>query len=90
MITAASIMFYLIGNGAELTYAIPCTFCYPSDLVLLLFISWMNDSLDFGAVAKMSGFTEKEALQTWTVTLAIIAIVGLIQVLLLLQSFRLS
>lgn len=84
MITAASIMFALIGNGAELPY-------HPMYILLAigfgsLFISWMNDS-GFWVVAKMSGFTEKEALQTWTVTLAIIAIVGLIQVLLVATIF---
>ncbi len=51
-----------------------------------LFGSWMNDS-GFWVVAKMSGFTEKEALQTWTVTLAIIAIVGLVQVFLIASIF---
>jgi GntP family gluconate:H+ symporter len=84
MITAASIMFALVGTGAELPY-------HPMYILLSigfgsLFISWMNDS-GFWVVAKMSGFTEKEALQTWTVTLAIIAIVGLIQVLLIASIF---
>jgi len=46
------------------------------------FISWMNDS-GFWVVSKMSGFSEKEALQTWTYMFAVIAVVGLIQVLLL-------
>ncbi|MBD0284322.1 MAG: hypothetical protein ICV65_01905 [Flavisolibacter sp.] len=47
-----------------------------------MFISWMNDS-GFWVVTRMSGFTEKESLQIWTVLLAIIAVVGLLQVLLL-------
>jgi GntP family gluconate:H+ symporter len=42
----------------------------------------MNDS-GFWVVARMSGFTEKEGLQTWTVLLATIALVGLLQVMLL-------
>ena len=84
MITASSIMFALIGTGAELPY-------HPMYILLSigfgsLFISWMNDS-GFWVVAKMSGFTEKEALQTWTVTLAIIAIVGLVQVFLIASIF---
>jgi GntP family gluconate:H+ symporter len=79
MITSASIMYGLIGTGAELSY-------HPIYLLMAigfgsLFISWMNDS-GFWVVAKMSGFTEKEALQTWTVALALIAFVGLAQVLL--------
>lgn len=80
MITASSIMLALVGTGAELPY-------HPIYLLLAigfggLFISWMNDS-GFWVVAKMSGLTEKEALQTWTVLLAVISVAGLVQVLLL-------
>lgn len=80
MITASSIMLALVGTGAELPY-------HPIYILLAigfggLFISWMNDS-GFWVVAKMSGFTEKEALQTWTVLLAVISLIGLVQVLLL-------
>lgn len=80
MITAASIMYGIIGAGEALPY-------HPIYLLMAigfgaLFISWMNDS-GFWVVAKMSGFTEREALQTWSVALALIAIVGLAQVLLL-------
>lgn len=80
MITSASIMYALIGTGADLPY-------HPIYILMSigfgsLFISWMNDS-GFWVVAKMSGFTEKEALQTWTTTLAVLALVGLVQVMLL-------
>ncbi len=79
MITTSSIMLALLSAGIELPY-------HPMYLLLAigfgsLFISWMNDS-GFWVVAKMSGLTEKEALQTWTVLLAVIAVVGLFQVLL--------
>ncbi len=79
MITSSSIMFALIGTGTDLPY-------HPIYILLAIgfgstFISWMNDS-GFWVVAKMSGFTEKEALQTWTVTLAVISVVGLAQVML--------
>jgi GntP family gluconate:H+ symporter len=53
-----------------------------------LFISWMNDS-GFWVVVRMSGFTEKEGLKTWTTLLAILSLVGLIQVLLLSWLFPL-
>lgn len=43
--------------------------------------SWMNDS-GFWIVAKMSGFTEMEALKTWTVLLAILGIVAMLTTLL--------
>lgn len=80
LITASSIMVALIGVGGDLPY-------HPIYILLAigfggLFISWMNDS-GFWVVAKMSGFTEKEALQTWTVLLAAISLIGLTQVLLL-------
>ncbi|MGI9543393.1 MAG: GntP family permease [Cyclobacteriaceae bacterium] len=80
MITTASIMLALMGTGVDIPY-------HPMYILLAigfgsLFISWMNDS-GFWVVAKMSGFTEKEALQTWTVLLATLSIVGLAQVLLM-------
>lgn len=80
MITSAAIMAALIGPDVNLPY-------HPVYILLSigfgsLFISWMNDS-GFWVVTRMSGFTEKEGLQIWTVLLAIIALVGLLQVLLL-------
>ncbi len=40
--------------------------------------SWMNDS-GFWIVGRLSGFTERETLRTWTPMLTIIAVVGLIE-----------
>ncbi len=79
MITTSSIMLGLMNTGVELPY-------HPIYILLAigfgaLFISWMNDS-GFWVVAKMSGFTESEALKTWTVLLAALSLVGLAQVLL--------
>jgi GntP family gluconate:H+ symporter len=84
MITSASIMLAIMGTGVELPY-------HPMYILLsigfgALFISWMNDS-GFWVVAKMSGFTEKEALNSWTVLLAIISLVGLIQVVVMSWIF---
>ena len=78
MITSASIMLAIMGTGVDLPY-------HPMYILLAigfgaLFISWMNDS-GFWVVAKMSGFTEKEGLQTWTVLLAVISLTGLAQLL---------
>ena len=80
MITSAAIMAALIGSKVNLPY-------HPVYILLSIgfgsmFIAWMNDS-GFWVVTRMSGFTEKEGLQTWTVLLAIIAVVGLLEVLLL-------
>ncbi len=84
MITSAAIMASLLGPNPELPY-------HPIYILLSigfgsLFISWMNDS-GFWVVARMSGFTEKEALQTWTFTLACVGLVGLVQTLLLSWIF---
>jgi GntP family gluconate:H+ symporter len=80
MITSAAIMATLIGPEVNLPY-------HPVYILLSIgfgsmFIAWMNDS-GFWVVARMSGFTEKEGLQTWTFLLAVIALVGLLQVMLL-------
>ena len=42
----------------------------------------MNDS-GFWVVSRMSGFTERETLSTWTVLLSVLSVVGLAQALVL-------
>lgn len=84
VITASSIMFAIVGAGADLPY-------HPMYILLAIgfgsfFISWMNDS-GFWIVARMSGFTEKETLQTWTVMFGALSLIGLVQVLLLSWVF---
>lgn len=44
-------------------------------------VSWMNDSA-FWVVSEMSGFTVPQPLNSWTPTLAIMPVLGLIQALL--------
>ncbi len=83
MITSAGILYALI-NGVELPY-------HPVYILLsigfgAMFISWMNDS-GFWVVCKLSGFTEKQTLKSWTVTLASIGVVGLILTFLLATVF---
>ena len=39
-------------------------------------VSWMNDS-GFWVVSRLSGFTERQTLRTWTVLLTVISVVGL-------------
>ena len=39
--------------------------------------SWMNDS-GFWVVSRLSGFTERETLRTWTVLLTILSVIGLV------------
>jgi gluconate:H+ symporter, GntP family len=80
MITAAGLMVAILGDGSVLTV-------HPVYIFLAigfgaLFCSWMNDS-GFWVVGKLSGFTERETLKTWTVLTTFISVVGGIQVLLL-------
>jgi gluconate:H+ symporter, GntP family len=42
-----------------------------------MFLSWMNDS-GFWVVGKLSGFTEKETLKSWSVVLTVNSVAGLI------------
>ncbi|MGZ8938131.1 MAG: GntT/GntP/DsdX family permease [Limisphaerales bacterium] len=42
-----------------------------------MMLSWMNDS-GFWVVGRLSGFTEKETLKTWTVVVSVNSLVGLI------------
>lgn len=86
IITSAAIMAPMIGDGLQLPY-------HPIYIFLgigfgSMFVPWMNDS-GFWVVARMSGFTEKEALRTWTLLLAIISLAGLVQVVILSWIFPL-
>jgi GntP family gluconate:H+ symporter len=84
MITTSSIMFAIVGDGAGLPY-------HPVYILLAIgfgamVVTWMNDS-GFWVVARLSGFSERETLRSWTVTLATIGVVGLVQVLILAAVF---
>jgi GntP family gluconate:H+ symporter len=78
IITTSAIMAALIGDGAALPY-------HPLWIYLAIgfgsmMISWMNDS-GFWVVCKLSGFTERETLTSWTLSLAVISLVGLAEIL---------
>jgi GntP family gluconate:H+ symporter len=81
MITGSSIMAPIIYGMMEAG----TLGCHPMYFCLVIGfgafpLSWMNDS-GFWVVQRMSGFTEKETLQTWTKLLTLIGVVGLVQVL---------
>jgi GntP family gluconate:H+ symporter len=93
MITTSAIMLAILTSGADLETrnvmeVISENLPYHPLYLLLsigfggLFLSWMNDS-GFWVVSRMSGLTEQEALKTWTVLLAIISVVGLVQLIVL-------
>ena len=78
MITGVGLMAAVIGDGAGLTY-------HPLYIFLAvgfgsITLSWMNDS-GFWVVQRLSGFTEKETLRTWSVLLTAISLLGLVEIL---------
>ena len=78
MITGVGLMGAVIGDGSGLDY-------HPFYIFLAIgfgsiTLSWMNDS-GFWVVQRLSGFTEKETLKTWSVLLTAISILGLVQIL---------
>jgi len=70
--TAAMISPLLAGNN--LPYHPVYVFCAIGFGAMML--SWMNDS-GFWVVGRLSGFTEKETLNTWTVVVSVNSLVGL-------------
>ena len=79
MLTTAAMMIG-ITQGADLPY-------HPMYLFLAigfgaLGLSWMNDS-GFWVIGRLSGFTERETLRTWTVLAFAMSFVGLLETLLL-------
>jgi GntP family gluconate:H+ symporter len=81
VIAASAIMFGVI-DGLALPY-------HPIYLFLAIgfggmVFSWMNDS-GFWIIGRMSGFNERETLQTWSLGFGLSGVVGLLQVLLFSQ-----
>lgn len=84
MITASSMMYPMISHGAGLSYS-------PLYIYLAIgfgskMLSWMNDS-GFWTVSKLSGFTEKETLQSWSLVVSVISMTGLLLTLLAAMVF---
>jgi gluconate:H+ symporter, GntP family len=77
MITGVGLMASVIGDGTGLGF-------HPVYIFLAIgfgsiTLSWMNDS-GFWVVGKLSGFTEKETLKSWTVLLTAISLLGILQI----------
>jgi gluconate:H+ symporter, GntP family len=84
MITGVGLMAAILGDGSGLAF-------HPIYIFLAvgfgsIICSWMNDS-GFWVVCKMSGFTERETLKSWTVLLTMISVVGLLQTLVAVAIF---
>ena len=78
MVTGVGLMAAIVGDGSTLPF-------HPIYLFLAIgfgsmIASWMNDS-GFWVVGRLSGFTERETLSSWTVLTTFISVVGLIEVL---------
>jgi GntP family gluconate:H+ symporter len=74
MLTTAAMISPMI-SSAQLPYHPVYIFCAIGFGAMML--SWMNDS-GFWVVGRLSGFTEKETLKTWTVVVSVNSLVGLI------------
>lgn len=75
MITGVGLMSAVLSNGSELPYH--ALYIFLAIGFGSITLSWMNDS-GFWVVQRLSGFTEKETLRTWTVLLTAISLLGLI------------
>lgn len=80
MLTTAAMVYPIISAGNVLPYH-PIYIFAAIGFGAMIF-SWMNDS-GFWVVCRLSGFTEKETLKSWTVIVTVNAIVGLIECLIL-------
>ena len=74
MLTTAAMISPML-TSASLPYHPVYIFCAIGFGAMML--SWMNDS-GFWVVGRLSGFTEKETLKTWTVVVSVNSLVGLI------------
>ena len=80
LLTTAGIMQPMLTGGGALPY-------HPIYIFLAIgfggmILSWMNDS-GFWVIGRLSGFSEKQTLRTWTVLLTFNSVVGLLATLIL-------
>lgn len=84
MITGVGLMSSVIGDGSSLPYH--SLYIFLAIGFGSITLSWMNDS-GFWVVQRLSGFTEKETLKTWSVMLTAISFLGLIQIMIFSTLF---
>ena len=84
MITGVGLMSSVIGDGSGLPYH--SLYIFLAIGFGSITLSWMNDS-GFWVVQRLSGFTEKETLKTWSVMLTAISFLGLIQIMIFSTLF---
>lgn len=79
MLTTAAMVYPLMTGGALPHHPI---YIFLAIGFGAMICSWMNDS-GFWVVGKLSGFTEKETLKSWTIVVTVNSVVGLLATLLL-------
>ena len=78
MLTTAAMVYPIMSSGGGLPF-------HPVYIFVAIgyggmIFSWMNDS-GFWVVGKLSGFTEKETLKTWSVIVTVASVTGLVECL---------
>jgi len=79
MLTTAAMVYPLMTGGALPHHPI---YIFLAIGFGAMICSWMNDS-GFWVVGKLSGFTEKETLKSWTIVVTVNSVVGLLATLVL-------
>jgi gluconate:H+ symporter, GntP family len=74
MLTTASIMYPIMSTAGLPFHSM---YIFLAIGFGAMFLSWMNDS-GFWVVGKLSGFTEKETLKSWSVVVTVNSVVGLV------------
>lgn len=87
MLATADMVYPIMSGGAPLPYHPVYIFMAIGFGAMIL--SWMNDS-GFWVVGRLSGFTEKETLRSWTVIVTVNAVAGLITCLVLARLLPLT
>ncbi|MDQ8204859.1 SLC13 family permease [Pelagicoccus sp. SDUM812003] len=84
MITTSGIMAGIVAtlSASSVTLGFDPFYLFAAIAFGAMFGSWMNDS-GFWIVCKMTGFTEAETLKTWTLSVSVISLIGLLELLLL-------
>lgn len=77
MLTTTAIVYPLMADGSLPFHPI---YIFLSTGFGAMGVSWMNDS-GFWIVSKLTGFTERETLASWTVLLAAISLIGFVTTL---------
>lgn len=80
MLTTAAMVYPIISGGSPLPYH-PIYIFAAIGFGAMIF-SWMNDS-GFWVIGRLSGFTEKETLKTWSVVVTVNSVAGLIECMIL-------